>query len=144
MTETVNLANAFPTKDYTWYGRSAAHFGEDTDGIIVAGHDRRSWAALRAACRDYDSSVLEDMVPARDVSVHWATFSTGCGCTEEQHALHGTEPPEGEDPDDDRHSDCYEHCATHGLPPCSDQWGWVMHSTGQPTPGAVPILEYRW
>lgn len=146
-TTEIDLAAAFPRRDYVWYGRGVAQYGEG-EGFVVAGHDRRSWAALNAMVRDCDGRGLWPGLRGK-VTARWTIFHETCGCTDEQHALHGAPVPEELEDDEDAHDayrDCYEACVEirSGLPPCGDDYAWMTDHVKPGTPGAVPILELRW
>jgi hypothetical protein len=149
MSERCVTDHKLPSHDYTWYGCQVAHYDEH-EGFIVTGHGRRSYAALNGMVRDQDGRRCAN---PKKIKKGWALFDKECGCTEEQHALHGQPLPDGIEEyseEAEAYDDCDSHCGENcGLPPCGDEYGWMMHwarvgDDGQPPASAVPILEYRW
>lgn len=127
-----------PNPDHTRYGRQIAEY-DDWEGFVVAGHDRRSWAALRRhACSVDGIHGKPYRVDRKRVDVRWVTFAERCGCTEAEHVEHLIEE---DDPDDNWHG-C--DCEYPGLLPCSDQYSWMSTAAAEDSPGATPILEFRW
>lgn len=140
----IDLADAFPGLDYRYYGRCAAWLGEDNDQAMVAGHDLRSYAALNALLR-FDDGNQPMKGATDDISARWATFEESCGCTEEQHARHETEPPEGvadDQIDAAGYGDCCGYCDDYGLPPCRDDYGWLTQFHDEPKVDSVPVLVW--
>lgn len=144
----IDLNDAFPTKDWSFYGRSAATLGEDGDAWVAAGHDRRAYAALNAMAR-YEGGTRPMFGLEYTITPRWATFIEDCGCTEDEHAKHNGEVPEGVDedgPEAEAYGDCWEMCEYPQLPPCGDEYGWMTAWCDEDRPGAVPLLymEHRW
>lgn len=141
-----------PAFEHVFYGRPVASYAEDF-GFIVAGHDRRSYAAVNRAVKvaiaEYDGSHAgrNRHVP---IKVGWYVIHQTCGCTDAEHALHGAPIPEElEDATDealDPYRDCYEACREErsGLPPCGDEYSWMVEHATESTPGVVPVLEVTW
>jgi hypothetical protein len=123
-----------PNFEHTRYGRQIAEY-DDCEGFVVAGHDRRSWAALLEQVRDVDRWYRVD---PKKVAVRWVTFAEECGCTEAEHATHLVLE---EDPRERWH-DCT--CENPGLRPCSDNYSWLANAAEESDPDATPILEWRW
>ena len=147
----VDLEDAFPTRDHSFYGRSVAQLGEDGDAWLAAGHDRRSYAALNAMAR-YEAGTRPMLGMKYSINRNWATFIEECGCTEDEHTLHGEEIPEDVDPDDpeasDAYGECWDRCEYPQLPPCGDECGWMTNWCSEDRPGAVPVLymsrHWQW
>jgi hypothetical protein len=126
-----------PSFDHTKYGRQVAEYNE-CEGFVVAGHDRRSWAALRNHVHEIDGApgVLYRVNPER-VSVRWVVFEESCGCEPEQHSQHFIK--------DELNGDWWDcPCEFTGLAPCSDEFSWLSVSSKEDVVGSVPILEWRW
>jgi hypothetical protein len=112
---------------------------------MAAGHDRRSYAALNAVAR-YEGGTRPMLGVKYTVERAWETFVTTCGCTEEEHALHDTDPPEGikaGTPEAEPYDDCWAHCEHPYLPPCNDTYAWSGVHVSEDAPGAVPVLVMR-
>jgi hypothetical protein len=133
---------AMPSWEHVYYGVPVAPYIEDSGVLVVAGHGRRSLAALHAYCRGKWSYKLD---PSK-VTAKWVSFVETCGCTEEQHAAHLAAQRDaylkelrGEYLDDD-FPGC--GCANPGLPPCeTDMFAWRTKTVEPGTPGAIAALE---
>jgi hypothetical protein len=132
MSETTTAARQeprYPTGDERHYDRRVWPLGEDGDEVMVEGHDRRSLAALSAYMRG------EGYTPPSGLARRWVgDFAESCGCTEEQHEKHR----DGED------AECYDDCEHIGLPPCGDDYCWVVEWARVDGPPALPVLLGTW
>lgn len=139
-----------PNHYYTEYDRQIAPF--EDGGAIVQGHDRRSWAAASWWMREQHgrhwrrNPKLKNRVEAR-----WFIAEESCGCTEEQHELHGAivadDHPDADEEYPEAYAECYEHCECYGLPPCNDQYSWMALYVAETAEGAIPVLhiaDYCW
>lgn len=131
-----------PTVDYVFYGRPVAAYIDDS-GFIVAGHDRRAFAAVNQMCPEQEASRTGNgrHIP---VKARWVIFHTTCGCTPEQHAKHGAPVPDNYLDLDNIFGECWDHCEYGGLPPCGDEFSWIVTHEKAEVPGAIPILEVIW
>lgn len=152
----------YPVHYQTHYDRAVWLIGEDGDeGMLAAGHDRRSYAALNAlalseenyryaaALKLYEQAKQNPQVsaygpPGRDlqpmrgrtVVATWALLHTRCGCTEAEHAQHETDD-----------IDCITDVCTHAmLPPCTwdgnqHAFAWIAEWVPPGTPSALPVLR---
>ncbi|HZD14896.1 MAG TPA: hypothetical protein VE196_07165 [Pseudonocardiaceae bacterium] len=129
-----------PAGEYVFYGVPVAAYIEDS-GVLVAGHGRRSWAALNAYYRG-------ERIDPRTVTAKWVTFVETCGCTAEQHDAHLAEQRAAYLKDlagdylGDDFPDCDSHCAHPGLPPCeTTMFAWRTETVDPAAPAAMPALE---
>lgn len=121
---------SYPDRGTEYYDRGVWPLGESGDEVIVEGHDRRSVAALSVFMRreGYDRTA--------DISARWGYFEQECGCTEEEHKRHGDE--------DGDEAECFDRCEHIGLPPCGDEYSWVVVWARVVGPPALPILMWSW
>lgn len=113
------------------YDRGVWPLGEEGDEVMVEGHGRRSMAALSAYTRG------EGYGRPADISLRWVSgFDHECGCTEEEHARHGDE--------DEDEAECFDSCEHIGLPPCGDEYSWVVVWARADGPPALPVLMGTW
>lgn len=121
---------AYPGGDLTFYGVTGALYYED--GGVVFGHGRRALAAANALGRYEGGSGWYRPYGTHKPTVEelWATFAETCGCTPEEHAA-------------DDH-DCDMACEYSGLPPCGDDYCWLVQTSVDRRPGDLPIVEVKW
>lgn len=132
MTDTVNYAEPKPltlddlVADGCWYGVVVG--SNEYGGVWAFTHDRRRAAAAVSAwarevlgqTRDESGEYVAAFLSPDDTTEHWGRVIDTCGHIE-------------------RDEDCED-----GLPPCGDEWGWVIkRQDTEATPGALPYLELR-
>lgn len=111
-----------PGASYSVYGVDVAEYAEDL-GCVVAGHGRRSYAAINAVIRVHSGWGSDHKNKVRAL---WVVLSDTCGCTAAQHELH-------------------TDCGFYGLPLCRDDYTtWIPEFSSVDTPGWVPVLEVCW
>lgn len=108
-----------------FYGVKVSWLGEEPESTYVAfTHDqRRAVAALhrltrtdggdRATAIDHDQTL-------------WVQAIATCGCTDHEEPGH----------------DC-DNCKTLGLPPCRDDFAWVMEHCEPDAPNAIPAMRFE-
>jgi hypothetical protein len=111
------------------YGVSIA-WCDTNNAFIVAGHGRRSYAAVNNVIR---GEWGPRHAYGKNVKAIWVVLVDTCGCTVNLHDMHV---------DDD--IECVDDCEHYGLPPCCDDYTWKTEPASAETPGAVPVLEVRW
>lgn len=111
--------------DGCWYGVPVA--GSEYGTVWAFTHDRRrAAAAVSAWAREILGQTVHESVDyvraflsADATTERWGLVVDTCGHVE-------------------RDEDCED-----GIPPCGDEWGWVIRRDVEATPGALPYLELR-
>lgn len=125
--------DGYPDGDHLGYGVYGHRYLDDGDGYggVVFGQGRRALAAANAMGREEFGPRWfrrEPITALPSITAGRAVFVRDCGCTPSGHAEHA-----------DR-DDCMDFCDNYGLPPCADDYAWIVeyHVEG------VPVLEVRW
>lgn len=132
-----------PEAEYSVYDVDVVRYaGEPDYGVIVAGHGRRSYAAINSVirkelgrdeplCNELGHELQTTMRELqKTITARWVVFVYTCGCTEAQHVEH------------DDGVDC--PCEYYSLPPCSDYNECLITYSSADTPDATPVLEVLW